>query len=169
MDKTPTLLVREKLAVFVVFIILSTIASLSYSAKNQKLSQIKQSLIVHCVGAVKSDSFVTLPVGSQVTDLLAHIELADDADLTKLVLETRLKNDQVVVIPKKGALSLYVTGAVTQSGVVCVPEGLRYSQLRDYLTLTSEADVAIFKRRRRVLSEGETIDVSKRSEICVRK
>jgi len=163
------LILREKLAVFVMLFILATIASLSYSIKQQRISKTVEYITVHCVGAIDNPCTLHLPLGAQVADLLANVILSDDADTNKMVLETRLTQSQVYVVPKQGVLSLYVTGAVPESGVIHVPEGLKYGQLRDYIAFRDDADLTPFRRRRRLLIEGETVEIGKRSELCVRK
>jgi hypothetical protein len=112
---------------------------------------------------------IDLPHGAQVADLLARVKLTPDADIGKLVLEERLKKSQVFIIPKKGALSLYVTGAVTKPDVIFVPEGLRFNQLKGYISLADDADIGIFQRRRRLVHDGETVHIPAKSEYFAKK
>lgn len=163
------LILREKLAVFVILFILATIASLSFLSKQNRIAKTKSFITVHCVGAIDRAKSVELPVGAQVADLLAKVALSQDADVTKLQLETKLENEQVFVMPKRGVLSLYVTGAVRESGVIYVPEGLKYSQLKDYVAFADDADLTSLRRRRRLLREGEMVQIGKRSELVARK
>lgn len=163
------LLLREKLAVFVILFILATIASLSYHSKQNRIAKTKRCITVHCVGAIDRAKSVELPLGAQVADLLAKVALSRDADVNKLQLQVKLENEQVFVVPKRGVLSLYVTGAVRESGVICVPEGLKYNQLKDYIAFTDDADLASLRRKRRLLREGEMVQIGKRSELVARK
>jgi len=164
---------REKLAVLAMLLLLATFASLSYASRNQKIPSNSKKILIHCVGAVAKETHIEVACGTMVSDLLAKLDLTADVDLSKIVLEERLKSEKVFVVPSKGKLSLYVTGAVEKEGVIYVPEGLHFNHLKQYLFLAGNADVACFKRRRRALSEGETVHIppkmAKESEFIVRK
>lgn len=159
-----TLLVREKLAVFFILFVLVTITSMAFAQKHHRICKTKPNLSVHCMGQIKEPKTISLAYGATLLDLLAHLELTEEADLAKLVLEERLKNGQNVIIPRKNVMSLYVTGAVVKAGLVFVPEGIRFNQLKRHLDLQPEADLAIFRRRKRRLIEGETIHIPSRAQ-----
>lgn len=163
------LLPREKLAVFAILFLLVTFTALAFGQKHQRLHKIQPTLKVHCFGAIKEAKTVELAHGSSLSDLLAQVELTEEADVAKLVLEERLKNGQFFVVPRKHQMSLYITGAVRQVGLVFVPEGIRFNQLKRYLDLSDRADLAVFRRRRRLLKEGETIHIPSRAAIIGEK
>lgn len=161
------LLLREKCAVFGMLLMLATIAPFAFVAKNKKHANLVQKIRVHCVGAVDPEVWLELSTGAKWSDLLAKLVLSQDADISKLVLEESLKNNQTCIIPTKGKTSLYVCGAVKEPGVVYVPDGCRYNELMAHLELSEDADCALFRRRKRILADGETVEVPKKGEIIV--
>ncbi|MCE5294409.1 MAG: hypothetical protein LLF94_07320 [Chlamydiales bacterium] len=160
---------KEKLAVTLMLLLLSTFAAISYASKQTRLTQSQKTIQITCLGAIVKPQVVEIPCGVQVSDLLAKLELSEVADLSKLVLEERLKASRVFIIPTKGQMSLYVTGAVKEPGIIYVPETLHFNQLKQYLRLAEEADVRIFHRRRRQLCQGETVNIPSKSEYLARK
>ncbi len=163
------LCLKEKLAVSAMLLLLATFASISFANSHIKKSLTQKTIHIKCEGACHAEQAVELPCGIQVSDLLARLNLTEDADISKLVLEERLKLDGLFIVPTKGKLTLFVTGAVKTPGIIYVPESLRFNQLKQYLTLADDADVKIFQRRRRLLCEGETIHIPAKSEYIVRK
>lgn len=163
------LCLKEKLAVTCLLLLLATFAACSYASKHQKLTLTEKTVQITCLGACTSTDPIVLPYGMQVSDLLARITLAPEADTSKLVLEERLKGQRLFIIPTKGKMTLYITGAVKEPGIIYLPEGLRFNQLKQYLALADDADVGIFHRRRRLLCEGETIYIPAKNEYFVRK
>lgn len=164
-----TLCLKEKLAVSAMLLLLATFAATSFAHKHQKLKNTTRTLKITCLGAIVDPHEVEIPYGTTVSDLLAHFTLTPDADITKLVLEEPIKQEKLFIIPSKGTMTLYVTGAVDKPGIIYVPEGLRFNQLKEYLILTDNADSGVFQRRRRQLSEGEMIHVPAKNEYFTRK
>ncbi|MBS0633923.1 MAG: hypothetical protein JSR37_00490 [Verrucomicrobia bacterium] len=164
-----TLCLKEKLAVSAMLLLLATFAATSFSNKQQKFNKTTKTLKVSCLGAVVDPHEVEIAYGTTLADVLAHFTLSPDADITKMVLEEPVKHEKLIIVPSKGVMTLYITGAVKQPGVIFVPESLRFNQLKEYLILTDNADSGIFSRRRRQLSEGETVHVPAKSEYFTRK
>lgn len=163
------LCLKEKLAVCCLLLLLATFAACSYANKHQKLTQTQKTIHITCLGACVDQNALELPHGTQVADLLARVKLTPEADISKLVLEQRLKNEGHFIIPTKGKMTLYITGAVKEPGIIYLPEGLRFNQLKQYLALADDADIGIFHRRRRLLCEGETVHIPAKTEHFVRK
>ena len=160
---------REKIVVLGILLLLATFGAASFANKHKKVQSQAKTIKIRCIGECEGDCVLELPSGVQVVDLLARLKLTPDADSSKLVLEERLKRDQIFIIPKKGGMSLYVTGAVAESGLLFVPESLRFNQLKEYLILANDADIGVFGRRRRLLCEGETIHIPAKSDFIARK
>lgn len=150
-------------------LLLATFGAASFANKHAKSKIQPKTIKIQCIGECEGNCTIELPTGVQVVDLLNSVKLTRDADISKLVLEERLKRDQLFIIPKKGGMSLYVTGAVEKPELLFVPEGLRFNQLKEYLILADDADVGVFQRRRRILCEGETIHIPAKSDFIVRK
>ena len=115
--------IKEKLAVTLMLLLLATFAACSYATKQTSQSHLQKTIQITCLGAILKPQEVEIPCGFQVSDLLAKLELSDAADLSKLVLEERLKASRIFIIPTKGQMSLYVTGAVKETilGKICLP------------------------------------------------
>ncbi len=164
---------REKLAVLAMLLLLATFGAITYASKNKKIHINSRTVLVNCIGAVKKDTLLEVPYGTLVSDLLTKLELTDEADLSKIIFEERIKGQNLFIVPKIGQKSLYITGAVEREGLIYVPEDLHFNQLKEYLFLAADADISCFRRRRRQLSEGETIHIPPRnkaeSEFIVRK
>ncbi len=160
---------KEKLAVLAMLLFLALIGATSYARKVQSTIFVQKTISVTCIGACKQTDPIKLALGSQIQDLLCQLELAPEADTSKLVLTERLKDNQLIIIPKKGCITLNVSGAVKAPGLIYVPEGLHFNELLPYLTLSQDADIGVIRRRRRQLLEGETIHIPAKSEFIVRK
>ncbi len=160
---------KEKLAVTATLLFLSLVAASSYARKINNHHLIEKTIHVYYAGACAEKGTIEMPSGSQIQDLLARLKLAPEADTSKLVLHDRLKDKQLVIIPQKGKISLYIDGAVKEPGIIVVPEGLHFNELMPYLSLSNDADIGVIRRRRRQLSEGETIHIPAKSEFIVRK
>jgi hypothetical protein len=113
---------------------------------------------VFITGAVAEEKRVSLPYGAKVVDALACVEPLSCAALDHLFYNAALSNEQVVVVPKQGMISIYITGAVVDEKVIYFPEGSRFPALlkRSELFLP-QADLRFLKRKRRVLKDGEHV------------
>ncbi len=164
---------REKLAVLAMLLLLATFGAITYASKSEKIPINTKTIFIRCIGALKKEQVLEVPYGIMVADLLTKLDLAEDADLSKLIFEERIKGPRLFIVPKVGEKSLYITGAVEREGIIYVPEDLQFNQLKGYLFLAADADTSCFRRRRRQLSEGETIHIPPRnsaeSEFIVRK
>lgn len=58
-------------------------------------------ITVHLHGAIKSNCSLTIPKGSKVEDLIAIGKFSDQADLSVLKKKRRLKDSEVIFIPKQ--------------------------------------------------------------------
>lgn len=163
------LCLQEKLAVSCLLLLLSTFAACSFASKHQKCAKIEKTIHITCLGACVGQNELELASGVQVSDLLARVKLTPEADISKLVLEQRLKSEGHFIIPTKGKMTVFISGAVKQPGIIYLPEGLRFNQLKEYLALADDADIGVFHRRRRLLCEGETIHIPAKTEHFVRK
>ena len=161
--KQKGLIVREWVAVFVMLLILITLTAASFASKGDQLAPSVITLTIQVIGAVREEQRLLLPTGALVVDALTHLELTENADIGKLALNMKLQPNQTLVIPTKGKISIFVTGAVEKRGLTLIPEECRYPDLLGYLVLKEDVDVKQFKRRRRLLREGETVIIASKN------
>jgi len=151
--------IREWLFVSLLLTALITITALSF-AKKHSYTTPQHPHNVFVIGAVMQEKELVLPQTATVCDLLNKVELSDDANIEALFLHQPIKND-IFIVPKKDITSIYVTGAVEKNGLYLVPAGCRYNQLLSYLPLLPEADKRFFLRKRKVVLDGDCINVVK--------
>lgn len=148
---------REWIIVYLFVALLITISVVSYSKKHSLIAP-EATINVVITGAVQDTKRLQIHALSTIADVLNCIELSDDADLDKLIIDERVKSG-ILIIPKKHKTSVYATGAVEKIGVYYVPEGSTFNQLALYIPVAEDADMRYFSRKRRVVMEGELIEV----------
>ena len=151
------LYMREWVIVYLFLALLLTIAALSYSKKHSLIAP-ETKINVTVMGAVREEINLQIHALSTVADVLALVDLLDDADLDKLIIDERVKPG-IFIMPKKQKTAVYATGAVKKMGVHYVPEGCRFNELVEFIPTTSDADMRYFTRKRRRVAEGELIVV----------
>lgn len=115
-------------------------------------------------GAVVEEKKLVLPHGSRIVDALAQVTPLPDANVDILFYQAPLHHEQVVVVPKRGFISIYLRGAVVKEGVVTLPEGVRFPALiREHDLFSQDADLRFLNRKRRLLKDGECIDIPSKS------
>jgi len=113
---------------------------------------------VHVVGAVKHEQELTLPPSATMADVLARIELAEAADRDNLRLDDGVYRSWVI-IPTKACVSVLMTGSIVKNQLVTLPEGSRFYELERFLDPDAPADRRFFRRKKRLLQDGEVIVV----------
>jgi hypothetical protein len=157
---TKALCLREGLFVYLLLFVLTTIGILSFIKK--QTHQIPQKTIsVHLVGAVIAEKTVIFSSGSTISDLQALQLHAKEADFDKLIMDERLKSG-IFIVPSKGKCSIWVEGQVEKYGLYLIPEDVKFKDLVNYIALKSDADIRYFTRKRRLVSEGETVTVPRK-------
>ena len=154
------LLLHERAVVFLMLIILSTIGITAFSERSKHTKEKSAALCVRVIGEVEEEAIVHVSPGATIADALASITFTECADPQKLAYDMRLVKDQVVVVPKKGTLSIFVNGAVEKEELLSLKEGATFLDLRKKIHLQTSADTKAFFRKRRKLKEGETITIA---------
>ena len=157
--KPQGLYLHEWLSVLALILFLVTAIGFSLLEKNkiQKLPQASREVKV--VGAIKEEKIVSYEEEETMRDLLSQLEFTENVDKAKLQLDSLLKGKQIVVIPTIGYLSVYLTGAIENEGLLLLPEGSTFKDLKGHLILKENAEPNFFKRKRRRLLEGEIIRI----------
>ena len=120
----------------------------------------KEKVLVYIKGAVKYDGQYELPNGSIMQDLLSEAEALPNADLSKVKLKSRLKDNQKITIPKKVWITIQIEGAIEKSGSYKVLSGTRCQELVETIEFPEEADLNSLKKKRHYLKDGELVYVS---------
>lgn len=165
MKRSPHLPVREWLAVIAILSLMITLTlGITLSQNDHPLPLVSPphylidpEIEVIVEGAVEREGVYRLPLGARLKDLLKQISVLQEADTGKLKLERKLKNGQVVKIPLKKMITVYLTGAV-QKDSLRLPKGARLQDLIGLAPFTSDADLSKL-RRKRLLKEGETVHI----------
>ena len=116
-----------------------------------------EEISIFVVGAV-DEAHVHARKGATVEDLFQSVHLHLDADTSELDGMRRLNDGEVVVIPKKGMTTVYVTGAVEESKVVIVPKETGPETILQCVCIRADADRASFLRRKKI-KNGEVIRI----------
>ncbi len=151
---------HERIVLFVMIATLSTIAVITFSEKSKHAQENSNVLFVKVVGAVVEEKVIKVTHGATVADALSYVRPTDSADLQKLAYDLSLVKDEVLIIPKKGTLSVYVKGGVEKEELLTLDEGATFLDLRKKVRLQNRADKKSFFRKRRKLKQGETITIA---------
>jgi hypothetical protein len=128
--------------------------------KQSMASDEGQCITVFVTGAVKQPKKVELLRGALLADALACVSFLPEVHTDALFYSMPLEDEQVVVVPKKGCVSVYIAGAVVSEQVVCLPEGSCFPALLKKTELfRSDADLRFLRRKRRLIKDGETVVV----------
>jgi len=128
------------------------IASFTHDLNNQTVH-------VTVKGAVRQEGSYELKKGALMEDVLALAEPLPEAELSKLKLESRLRNNQVVKVPKESRIKVHIEGAVVKPGILQIKQGTLVKDLLELLTFLPEADIEKLNRKRR-LRDQEVIHVT---------
>ena len=148
---------REWYIVYLFIALLLTLSALSYSKKHSLIAP-ETKIHVRVLGAVQNEKSLNIHALSTVADVLALVDLAEDADCDKLIIDEKIKPG-IFIVPKRNHTSIYVTGAVEKTGLYYVPESCRFNELTHYIQTASDADMRYFTRKRRRVVEGELLTV----------
>lgn len=106
---------------------------------------------VRVIGEVKHEQEITVPLHATIADILACIELTSCASIEKMALDACPKQNETIVIPKQGFVSVFVQGDASK--LILLAEGSTFRDLRESLQTNS------WKRKKRKLKDGETIQL----------
>lgn len=122
------------------------------------------SLEVTIEGAVYCPGTYEMPLKSSLDNLLEIAQPLPIADLSQLNKRRQLIDGQIVKIPEKKWITIYLEGEVEHPGPFQLLSGTRCYELVDQIDFKPEADKNHLKRMRRYLKEGETVKIIKKKE-----
>lgn len=132
------------------------IISPQYHSKPHDL--ISNKICVHIKGAVENPSVYIVEKGSTIGEVLSEARLLPNADLSHMLLEKKLKDGQLIKVPKKETISIYLEGAVKYPGEMIIPKGTVLEELLTLVELAEDADTSKLRRKKK-LKNGEIIKV----------
>jgi hypothetical protein len=114
-------------------------------------------------GAIEIPGVYVLKKGASLQDLLDVSILSCNADTARLKLNSKLRQGQSVTVPKQELVTIYIEGAVKHPCTKTLPKETRVQDLITMLDMEADADLRIFKRKRR-LKDGETIHIPQKKK-----
>jgi len=135
---------------------------LSYLEKKEIDLIGKEIVSVKVVGAVEPKT-IPAPRGATVDEVLSQVVCLADADFQEVDGARQLLKDEIVVVPYRDRLTLYMRGAVQEERVLVVERGARAREILSQVVPTKEADVQRFLRRRKFIN-GTVIDIFPRKD-----
>jgi len=138
---------------FVALILLTVLLIITISGKTRWQSSVDdhKKLLVRVVGEVEQEKTIEVPLGATVADVLALVCPTNEAALQKLALDATVRRGDVIVVPKRGCLSIFVKGKINE--LFFFPEGSQFADLQGKLAIQG-------KRKKRKLKDGEVIDIT---------
>lgn len=115
-------------------------------------------------GHVIKPGLYRLPLHATLKELLEQAEPLASADLSELNFRRRLRDGQIIHIPKRHPITIHITGAVEYSGSMEILSGTRYCDLVDDLPSLPEADLTVMRKKKSFIQEGECIDVPSKNK-----
>lgn len=123
-------------------------------------SAIEEVVEIEIEGAVNKPGTYTVPVGTPMKKVVKKARPKVGTDLQKLPLTAVAP--MKITIEELQEITITVTGAIGEPKELVLPIGSRICDLKSKITLTGETDKTFF-RRRRLLKNGEIIEVPKKA------
>lgn len=151
MSKNSFLNIHEWLAVFltigaVVLLCVISVFNDVGPGRNEKVEE--EELEIYVMGAVRNPGSYQMQKGAKMEALLALAEPLDQADLRKINRAAFLHTGQVIRIPGRSKITVYLDGAVKAPGALSLPRGMRLSDLAERDLFHSDADLKVLQRKR---------------------
>ncbi len=117
-----------------------------------------QQIQVHIEGAVQSPGLYLIEKNSTLKDLLIRAQPTAEADLKKLSMSKKIKDGQMIKVPSKEYITVYLEGAVKFPGAKIIPKGSVMEELLASIELIENADLSKIKLKKR-LKEGDVLKI----------
>ncbi|MBU6383107.1 MAG: SLBB domain-containing protein [Verrucomicrobia bacterium] len=118
-------------------------------------------ILVTIDGAVKKAGSFWVEEGVSVKEALRKAKPSPWADLKSVPLEQLIVQETHVHVPVLKEVRVHVSGAIAEMVDLVLPAGSRISDLKSKIGFTPETDRSFF-RRRKLLRDGEKIEVPKK-------
>lgn len=151
----------------VIFIISSIIIYIrdqdSLSTTKNTNHHMQDELQITIQGQVLKPATYKLKRGASMAELLALAEPLPEADLSRIKNSRKLKPDEIITIPAKAMITVFVEGYVERVGFIEVPKGTRINELSKYVKFLPVADEKKINKKR-LLKDQEVIIVPARKK-----
>lgn len=169
MSNSKKMPLHEWLAVLVIILAMILLTVVALFNQNDSLPEhtgqphfiAPQEIEITVEGAVENPGIHQLKKGARVKDALLAAKTLPEADISKLKLESKLRDGRVIKVPYKAMITIYLQGAVEVEGVLKVKKGTRLNELVNIAVFSPLADLSALNKKRR-LKDGETIHVPER-------
>ncbi len=109
-------------------------------------------------GAVKRPGIYILDRTSLVKNLLALAVVTNEADLSKVNLNSKLRQGRHLKIPKKERVTVRIEGEVEDPVTLTAEKGIKVKDLVAHVNFTERAESKVLLKKR-IVKDGETITV----------
>jgi cell division protein YceG involved in septum cleavage len=160
---TPSLPAHEWAAVTVFITILSLIVILNFFVNKRDPyltlpAHSTDEIFVSVEGAVTNHGSIKVKKGARLGDVINISGPLQHADLSEVNRSKILKEDQMILIPDKKMITVFLEGDITPRGAYQVEKGTTMQQL--YRQLSKE--ISLTKRQDRVLKNEEVVKIEKK-------
>lgn len=167
-SEKPTLHVHEWLAVAVILGLMGMLTAISLISSGPSAAVetgpphalVDPYIEVIIEGAVEKPGKYKVKKGTPVREIINDAKLLPAADTRRINMNARARKGQVLHIPKKEMLTVYLEGLVESPGALSVPKGTRLIDLVDSVGFAEGADLAPLHKKRR-LKDNEVIEVKR--------
>lgn len=158
--------VHEWLAVVSILILLFGITFIVWWSGDTGISMqrgtpyyiVDQDIEVVVDGAVEKPGSYIVKRGARISDVLALAGELPDSDLRRLRVERKVRNGQIIKVPHRPMITVYLEGAVKAPHSITIPKGSSLSDIIPLIEFEEGAHVDKLRRKRR-LKDGEIIKV----------
>lgn len=116
-------------------------------------------LQVKIEGQVAKPGFYRLPLNATLKQLLDQAQPLSSADLSQLNWRRKLRDGQILRVPERHPITIYIAGAVQEPGPLQILSGTRYCELVDQLQVLLDADLKALSKKKGFVQEGDLIKV----------
>jgi hypothetical protein len=166
-SKLPT---HEWLIIALLIVVLMLLTGLAFFSKKQMMPipQSEHALTTEIVevtvqGAVEHIGVFEFRKGAKMKDLWALCKPQVEADLTHFKPNQLLRDGQLIKIPLKEYITIYITGAVQQEGPIQVLKGTPLKDLKHLLSFKTNAETKYLNKTRR-LKDQEIIRIREKRQ-----
>lgn len=121
-----------------------------------------EEILVTIDGAVKKPGQYTIQAGITIEQALRKAKPAPEADLKALPLKEIIENPLHITVGELKEIRVTVAGAIAGPVELVLPPKSRISDLKSKVIFTDETEKTFF-RRRKLLKNGEHIEVPKKT------
>ncbi|PIS02605.1 MAG: hypothetical protein COT85_04800 [Chlamydiae bacterium CG10_big_fil_rev_8_21_14_0_10_42_34] len=156
------ILVLSLMVVMGALVFISKVNVYRYASSLIQVEESQEMILVRISGAVTKPGEYLVPAGMRVVDVLKKSRPKPWADLAGVSPKELVESPLDIKVKELAEITVTVCGAVTKPQEITLSARSRLSDLKSKISFEKDADKSVF-RRRRVLRNGEKIDVPKKT------